>query len=63
MKIISKIAYSNDKKNKTRSILIMIAICLSTMLLTMISTIGNGIIRLQRENAAETYGTMVYFFL
>ena len=63
MKTISKIAYSNDKKNKTRSILIMIAICLSTMLLTMISTIGNGIIRLQRDNAAETYGSNYGIFL
>lgn len=63
MKIISNIAYSNDKKNKTRSILIMIAICLSTMLLTMISTIGNGIIRLQRDNAAETYGSNYGIFL
>lgn len=63
MKIISKISYSNDKKNKTRSILIMVAICLTTMLLTIISTIGNGAIRLQRENAAETYGSNYGLFL
>ena len=42
MKTISRIAYSNDKKNKTRSILIMMAICLTTMLLVIISTVGNG---------------------
>ena len=35
MKTISRIAYSNDKKNKTRSILIMMAICLTTMLLVI----------------------------
>lgn len=63
MKIISKISYSNDKKNKTRSILIMVAICLTTMLLAIISTIGNGAIRLQRENAAETYGSNYGLFL
>ena len=46
MKTISRIAYSNDKKNKTRSILIMMSICLTTMLLVIISTVGNGMIRL-----------------
>ena len=49
MKTISRIAYSNDKKNKTRSILIMMSICLTTMLLVIISTVGNGMIRLQKS--------------
>ena len=49
MKTISRIAYSNDKKNKTRSILIMMSICLTTMLLVIISTVGNGMIRLQNR--------------
>ena len=40
MKTISRIAYSNDKKNKTRSILIMMSICLTTMLLVIISTVA-----------------------
>ena len=40
MKTISRIAYSNDKRNRTRSILIMMAICLATMLLVIISTVG-----------------------
>ena len=44
MKTISRIAYSNDKRNRTRSILIMMAICLTTMLLVIISTVGNGVI-------------------
>ena len=55
MKTISRIAYSNDKKNKTRSILIMMSICLTTMLLVIISTVGNGMIRLQKSQAAGSY--------
>ena len=57
MKTISRIAYSNDKKNKTRSILIMMAICLTTMLLVIISTVGNGVIHLQKSQAASSYGS------
>ena len=56
MKTISRIAYSNDKKNKTRSILIMMSICLTTMLLVIISTVGNGVIHLQKSQAAGSYG-------
>lgn len=63
MKTISKIAYSNDKKNKTRSILIMVAICLTTMLLTIISTVGNGLIRLQKDQAASLYGSNYGMFI
>ena len=55
MKTISRIAYSNDKRNRTRSILIMMAICLTTMLLVIISTVGNGVIRLQKSQAASSY--------
>ena len=54
MKTISRIAYSNDKKNKTRSILIMMSICLTTMLLVIISTVGNGMIRLQKRDRKST---------
>ena len=43
MKTISRIAYSNDKKNKTRSILIMMAICLTTILLAVSYTHLQGI--------------------
>ena len=53
MKTISRIAYSNDKKNKTRSILIMMAICLATMLLVIISTVGNGVIHLQKSTGGR----------
>lgn len=57
MKTISRIAYSNDKRNRTRSILIMMAICLTTMLLVIISTVGNGVIHLQKSQAASSYGS------
>ena len=53
MKTISRIAYSNDKKNKTRSILIMMSICLTTMLLVIISTVGNGVIHLQKSQRQD----------
>lgn len=54
MRTISKIAFSNDKRNRTRSVLIMTAICLTTMLLVIISTIGNGLILLQKDQAASS---------
>ena len=40
MKMITKLALSNNKKNKTRSILIMITIFLTTVLLSAIATIA-----------------------
>ena len=63
MKTISRIAYSNDKRNKTRSILIMMSICLTTMLLVIISTVGNGMIRLQKSQAAGSYGSNYGLFV
>ena len=63
MKTISRIAYSNDKKNRTRSILIMMAICLTTMLLVIISTVGNGVIHLQKSQAAGSYGSNYGLFV
>ncbi|SCH92373.1 acidobacterial duplicated orphan permease [uncultured Ruminococcus sp.] len=63
MKTISRIAYSNDKRNRTRSILIMMAICLTTMLLVIISTVGNGVIHLQKSKAAGSYGSNYGLFV
>lgn len=63
MRSITKIALSNNKKNKARSILIMLAIVLTTMLLTIISTVGNGMISLQKENAASSYGSNYGLFV
>ena len=63
MKTISRIAYSNDKRNRTRSILIMMAICLTTMLLVIISTVGNGVIHLQKSLEAGSYGSNYGLFV
>ena len=63
MRTISKIAFSNDKRNRTRSVLIMTAICLTTMLLVIISTIGNGVIHLQKSQAAGSYGSNYGLFV
>ena len=63
MRTISKIAFSNDKRNRTRSVLIMTAICLTTMLLVIISTIGNGVIHLQKSQAASSYGSNYGLFI
>lgn len=63
MNTINRIAYSNDKRNRTRSILIMMAICMTTMLLVIISTVGNGVIRLQKSQAASSYGSNYGLFI
>ena len=63
MRTISKIAFSNDKRNRTRSVLIMTAICLTTMLLVIISTIGNGLILLQKDQSASSYGSNYGLFI
>lgn len=63
MDTITKVALSNNKKNKTRSLLIMSAIFLTTTLLVIISTFASGMIRLQQENAASTYGSQYGMFL
>ena len=57
MKTITKLALGNNKKNKTRSILIMISIFLTTVLLSAIATFGYGQIQYQRANAEEFYGS------
>lgn len=57
MKMISLVAYNNDKTNKTRSILIMIAICLMTLLLTVVGTFGRAVIKMQKADAAINYGS------
>lgn len=54
--VIAKVALSNDKKNKTRSFLIMVAVFLTTMLLTILCTYANGINKSNRANAGMQYG-------
>ena len=43
--------------------LIMMSICLTTMLLVIISTVGNGMIRLQKSQAAGSYGSNYGLFV
>ncbi|MEQ8156351.1 MAG: ABC transporter permease [Clostridiaceae bacterium] len=57
MNTITRIAISNDKKNKTRSILIIVSILLTTMLLTVIATFCYGFIKSNRTNAEQLYGS------
>lgn len=57
MKTITKLAISNNKKNKTRSILIILSIFLTTVLLSAIATFGYGQINYQRVNAENFYGS------
>lgn len=57
MKTITKVAWSNNRKNKTRSVLIMLTIFLTTFLLSAIATFGYGQIRYQSVNAEEFYGS------
>lgn len=62
MKILRKIAVSNNKENKTRSFLIMAAIALTTMLITAIGTFGYGGIKGNIENAENLYGNYIGAF-
>ena len=41
----------------------MMAICLTTMLLVIISTVGNGVIHLQKSQAASSYGSNYGLFI
>ncbi|MDE7311966.1 MAG: ABC transporter permease [Eubacterium sp.] len=63
MKTISRIAWSNNKKNKTRSILIMAAVFLTTVLLTVICTYAFWIYRTEKANADTKYGSYYGTFL
>lgn len=56
MRSLTYLALSNNKKNKTRSILIIISIFLSTLSLMIIATWGYGIIKSYLVNAAKLYG-------
>lgn len=62
MKILKKIAISNNRENKTRSLLIMTAIVLTTMLITAIGTFGYGGIKGNIQNAEKLYGSYIGAF-
>lgn len=44
-RFINRIALCSSRKNRSRSILIMVSVFLSTVLLTMISSYGLGLVR------------------
>lgn len=57
--VIAMVARQNDKNNKTRSILVITAIFLTTMLLTILCVFANGLTKYNRANAGIQYG---YFY-
>lgn len=56
MNTITKIAVSNNKKNKVRSILVIVSVMLTTMLLTIITNICYGSVKSNIENSGLLYG-------
>ncbi len=56
MNIITRLALENNKKNKSRSILIMLTVFFTTVLLSAIATFGYANIRYQKINAEKFYG-------
>lgn len=56
MNTLTRLAISNNKKNKSRSVLIIISIFLSTLLLMVIASLGYGIIKSSHTNADKLYG-------
>ncbi|WP_099203127.1 ABC transporter permease [Miniphocaeibacter massiliensis] len=62
MKLIRKIAYSNNKSNKTRSILVILSIILTTILLTSIGTFMYAAIKNQADTADKLYGSYYGIF-
>lgn len=54
--MVTNLALANMRRDKTRSILIILSIGLTTLLLTAISLAGYGLMQIQKQNAAEWYG-------
>lgn len=57
MKMVTKLARSSIKKDKTRSILVTISIFMTTMLLTVIATLGLSFVAANKQNAGLWYGS------
>lgn len=53
---ITNLAVSNGKRNRTRSILIMISVFLSALLLTVIAEFGYGMVQFSRINVGKMHG-------
>lgn len=56
MSTITHLALSNVKKNKTRSILVVMSILLTTMLLTIVASLGTAMLKHGQVNAGKLYG-------
>ncbi len=56
MSTITDLAKANVKMDKTKSILIVLSILLTTLLLAAVSGAGYGLIKMQESNAARFYG-------
>ena len=56
MSTITDLAKANVKMDKTKSILIVLSILLTTLLLAAVSGAGYGLIKMQEANAARFYG-------
>lgn len=57
MKTLTKLALSNNRKNKTRSVLMAVTVLLTTMLLMAVATFGYGVTKTDKENAENIYGS------
>ena len=53
---IHRLAISNNRSNRSKSILIVLSIFLSTLLLSVIASFGCGLVRHNRKNAGNIYG-------
>ena len=53
---ITNLAVSNGKRNRTRSILIVISVFLSALLLTVIAEFGYGMVQFSRINVGKMHG-------
>lgn len=56
MKMITRVALSNNKKNKSRSVLIMLTVFLTALLLSAIATFAYANIKFEQVNAGNFYG-------
>lgn len=56
MNTLTRLAISNDKENKTRSILVIVSVILTTLLLTVILTYGYGLVKFNKATAGDMYG-------
>ncbi len=53
---IHKLAVSNNRSNRSKSILMVLSIFLSTLLLSVVASFGCGLVRHNRKNAGNIYG-------